>query len=822
MTQQYGPPGPQQPADEGWSGHPPPAPVPWQSGATPELLAAPSAGLPFGLTGADGKSALGMVARAFLPVLLPLTVLVAVLAHVALPDGHGGSLADWLRTAVVLLALSMGGRAVVDGSATVQGASAEMSVGFRLIPLTITLVLFVLMARAAARAERQDPSTGRAQLGARALVVGVTAGLALAAAAVLGRTSELYGVDLTAEFGGWSGGIAVGAGVPGTLLGTVLLVSLAGVLGRTWASASRPGPVTPPVPVRGGELRTALRILRTFAVGLLVTGAAFFLVALLYLAAVGNDLDGNRLQELAAVLGLGLNAVLALCLGALGVPLALGASGAGQRQVWLGGLDGSVGSGGSGGHRSLTLLDHPPALLALLLPVALLLCTAVRRSLREPVLPMSGRAVRPAAAVGFVAGLAGALLLRISSEASGSGGMPVAGDVTGSGAASVGPSLLWAPLICAAWAALAVWLVHLGPTLALSLPVRVPRAIAGRGIRPDWAAALAGTAPAPAGRRSPALRRGLVAVAGLALLAVALLVGVAAVNALVYTPEVAAEEYLAAVAAADPEGVVEQLRIPPALPGPLLDRNALRSDDFTAISDVSVGKAEVSGDHATVHVSYLVGDRTVDDTIELVTAEPRYGLLRTWKVAEALPMVELMPQLPLGAAFAGHPMSDGGYPALPGQYTFRAAPHPMLTAEAVPVLVTTDAVDEPPQMVPELRDGVLESAQRAVLAEVERCASRTELPAAGCAFLSNSWNRPDLTDVTVHITTMPTFSFVLDESGSLIIVTETEGELTLTGTETVPSFFGEPEQQRPYEDDVTFALDGSVIGSGSDMVVTLE
>ena len=817
MTEQDGTPGygrPQQLPDEPWVVQQ--QPPPWQ--LAPEVLAAPSTGLPLGLTPADGTAALRTVARVFLPVLVVLTILVAVLAQVALPHGHGGSLADWLRTAVVLTALAMGGRVSVEGSATVEGATAQMTLGLRLIPLTITLVLLGLVARAAVRAERQQPSSGRANLVARGLVLGLTAGLGLAAAAVIGRTSELYGVDLTAAYGAWSGGVAVGAGVPSTLLGTVLLVSLVAVLARAWARPRVPAADRP----RSAEAAAAVRILRTFAVGLLVAASVFLLVVLLYQAAVGDDLDGNRLQELAALLVLAPNAVLALSLGALGVPLASGASGSGQGRVWAGVLGDSVGSSAD---RSLTLFDYWPALLALLVPLALLVATAVRRSLRPPVLPFPGPAVRPAAGIGFVAGLAVALLLRISTVASGSGGVPVAGGISGSATAGAGPSLLWAPLLTATWAVLAVWVVRFGPTLALSLPRWLTRTVAGRGIRPEWAAALAGTAPAPAGRRSPALRGVLIAAAGLALLAIAGLGVVVVVNATVRTPEAAARGYLAAVADANPDAVLDHLRTPPASRGALLDADALASKDFTPISHVTVGDADVSGDRATVHVSYSVGGRRVDDTIDLVAGGRRYGVLRTWEVAETLPEVELVEQFPLGAEFAGRAMPGGRYPALPGQYTFRPAEHPMLTAAPAPVLVTTDHVDGSPQFVPEFKPGVLENADRAVRAAVERCARSTELPLQGCPFLTDSWYLPDLSDVTIRITRQPTFSYVLDgSSGSLLIQTETEGELTLTGTETVPSISGEPEQRRPFQEDFPFGfgVGGSVTGTPPNLVVTFD
>ena len=81
------------------------------------------------------------MARAFLPVLAGLTVLSAVVALVAAPDGHGGSLGDWLLTAVSLMALALGGRLVTSGSLSQDLVGASADVAVRVVPLVLTVVV---------------------------------------------------------------------------------------------------------------------------------------------------------------------------------------------------------------------------------------------------------------------------------------------------------------------------------------------------------------------------------------------------------------------------------------------------------------------------------------------------------------------------------------------------------------------------------------------------------------------------------------------------------------------------------------------------------
>jgi hypothetical protein len=227
-------------------------------------------------------------------------------------------------------------------------------------------------------------------------------------------------------------------------------------------------------------------------------------LAFLHRAYLTDDLDGDRWQALAGLVVFSANAVLVAALGALGVPMTFSGESRGDARL-LDFVDDAVSGGGSG---QWTLFDDRIWLLVLLVPLAVALGTAVRRSLRQPGVVIGTTGLKSAAAFGAAVGLVAALLVRVSVSGSVEGSAAIVGDASASASLAAGPSLLWAPLLGAAWAAFAVWALRWGPTLALSLPPRVTRAVAGRRIAPEWDAALAGSAPAPAGTRSRAGCRG--------------------------------------------------------------------------------------------------------------------------------------------------------------------------------------------------------------------------------------------------------------------------------------------------------------------------
>jgi hypothetical protein len=779
-----------------------------------------------GLTPDDLRSSLVVIAKTFAPVLAGLAVVIAVVTAVALPDDFSGSLADWLQTAVVVLALALGGRLVVDGSVAVDGVTAEVTTALRLMPLVVTVLVLGLVARATARAERQNPSAALPRLLARSALTGLVAGVITGLLALLASTSSPYGLDLGEQFD-IPASLDVGAGAFGAFLGATVLVLAAAAFARLAATHSL-GLLLPAAgrrdPERTRDLRVALRVLHSFAVALLAVAVVGLVLAFLDRAFLSDALDGGRLAVLGGLLVLGLNAALALALGVLGVPMTAAGQSKGSADL----MDAFHDSTGSSSSHSFGLLDSPWLLLVLLVPMAIALGTAVRRALREPGVVVTPRTVQLAAGLGAAAALAAALLVRVaasgtaaaSASASGNGGLAdvgIGGSLSGTAGFSANPSLLWAPLLGAVWAAAVVWAVRFGPTLALSLPPRAARLLAGRGISAEWSAALAGTAPAPAGHRSTAVRwTAVVAAAVVALAAVGSAV-VAVLNATVFTPEAAAADYLKAIADRDVAAVVAQLADPPkGNDQPLLSTKVLGSDDFSPINHPSIGAVHEYGDSATVDVAYVVAGHRVDDSISLSSGG---GLFRDWRVDESLPGVDSSSDSGLGRRIGGVALDDGSYLALPGRYVAHPADDPLLTADDSAFVVTTDSAQSP-SLEPRVKPEALSTARHAVDAVIAKCAAATTLPLHNCPFLTESrWD--DVTNPQITITEQPEYSLEYDEStGTLQIDTESNGWLTLTGTETADMFSG-PEQQSVHET-YWFNLNGEITVSGSGVRISFD
>ncbi|MCZ2830450.1 hypothetical protein O2W14_16555 [Modestobacter sp. VKM Ac-2986] len=802
-----------------WSPEPGPAPYAAPAPQPPAGPAAP-AQLPFGLTPDDLTGALRTVGRSLVPVLGGLTVLVAAVALIAAPDGHGGSLADWLRTAVLLLALSFGGRAVVDGSVGIEEVGAELAVGLRVLPLVVTVVALALVARANTAAERQTPSTGRSHLLARSLVTGLVAGVGLAIAVALSRTTSAFGADIAEEFDGAQ--VEIGAGALGALLGATVLVTVVAAVARARVAGPLPLPAALAAyrtPERAAGVRPVLATLSTFLLGLLAASAVGIAVTFLYRAFLTDDLDGGRWQALGALVVLGVNAVLVAALTALGVPLGVTASGRGDADV-LDFVDDVV---DGGRNAQWTLFDSKVWLLLLLVPLAVALATAVRRSLRRPGAAVGTSGLKTAAVIGAVAGLVAALLVRVSAAGAVEGSAAFVGEVSASAALSAGPSLLWAPLLGAAWAAFAVWVLRFGPTLALSLPPRLARALAGRDIAPEWAAALAGTAPAPAGTRSSAVRLGAVGAGALLVLGALGAAVVTAVNATVFSPQAAAEEYLDALADRDVAAVLDQLAEAPDAEGQLfLTEQVVGSEDYSPISDVSVGDVTEYGDAAEVDVSYSIDGQPFTESLPLVAGDARFGLFDTWEVATTLPTVSYYAGGELGAQVAGAELTQESYVALPGGYVAHAAEHPLLTSAPSRFMLTMDQSNSP-SMDPTVKPQALSDAEDAIEERLAECAASTSVPLTNCPFLSY-WSSysGDLSDVRMEVVEEPQYSLEYDSyDGVLDIVTESRGELRLTGTLTDTSWTGETTVE-PYEDEFTFTMSGDVSGTGGDLQVGFD
>jgi len=755
---------------------PPPAPVP------------PTPPSPFV---ADLLGALRTAARGVLPVLVGLVLLCAAVGLSASVAGADGSPADWLRAAVWLLGLGLGARLVAEGQVDAGMAAAGFDGAVRVLPLVVTVLVVVLLARAARRDERAHRSAGPGQLLQRAGLTGLVVGLAVLLLALVSRTSSVLGADL-GEVTDTRGGVTVGLGAVGALVVPALLVAVV-VAAARWAVV-RTGA---PRPAGWAEVLVVARVQRTLAAGVLAVAAIGILLYLVQ-QAISGDLpsadDGGAVVVVGLTLVLALNLVPIAGLALLGVPLTASATGAG-----------SIAGSGLGGFRAdqLSLADEPALLLVLLVPVLLVLGTAVRRTVRGVQLPLTGRSVGVAAGTGAVGALLLALLLRVWLSGGGSGSAFATGGVV-SAQASAGPSLLWAPLLGAVWSALAVAAVRVGPTLVLSTPAWLVRLVGGRRQHPQWLAAVAGTGPAPAGHRSAAVRGTVLGVGALALLGVVGVGALLVVRGAVLTPESALEDHLAALEAGD----VSVLG-PDGAPGPedvLLSPEVLGSGAYRPPTDAEVVTVSAYGSSASAGIRYTVDGEEVSDRLSLTRED---GLFGGWVVEQSASDVYVYDTEGLGLQVGGVDVPSGALRALPGTYTFGAADDDVLTAEDVTVAVGGYGFPDV-ELEPVVREEVTEKVSQAVDAVLADCAARTTVPMEGCPFLGRySYVPDDVTGLVVQVTQVPDWELELDYDGQLVIRSDYDGEGTVTGTR--PPYSFDPDQSpRPWDSTFSFSLDADV------------
>jgi hypothetical protein len=400
-----------------------------------------------------------------LTALVTFTAVVAVAAAGWMPTGRSGGLGDWAYTAVLLIALGLGGTLTAPGS----GPAADTVV--HVMPLVLTAAMVVPLVLLARREERRRPAARTRTRAVRAIASGATATVGLWAVATTSRQLAGGTVLLDAALGT---DLAV-APVP-TLGAAFVVVATVSFAARITAPPVIPALAPVPMSVRisspfsvaarpappvlpGRPMIEAFRLVVRYAAVLGV--AAALTSAVIAVTADGPDLYGRVLYgpELPGRLP---TAALLL----LGVPYA--ATGVGL------------------------VTDPGPWSFLLLIPVPAALVAAVWHTVSRPVsqrVTSFGTLVR-LCATSVVVVAAVAFTQRISvpfAEVSPDGG-------TGR-MLTAGPSpacALPAGLFCGMLLALAL---RVAPRFALVAP-RLLLVLPGR-VHPSWAAVLVGLDPLP-------------------------------------------------------------------------------------------------------------------------------------------------------------------------------------------------------------------------------------------------------------------------------------------------------------------------------------
>lgn len=250
--------------------------------------------------------------------------------------------------------------------------------------------------------------------------------------------------------------------------------------------------------------------------------------------------------------------------------------------------------------------------------------------------------------------------------------------------------------------------------------------------------------PAGAAERSTVLlptrppTAGLVAVAVVTGILLALTLPLVVVRGVLYTPEDTVERFFAALSDRDADAAWEQVDGggTRSTTNPLLSNEALGDPGYTPPEKVSVTDVDIEGKAATVAVEYEVAGGPMTGTLQLRRGGEDTGLIDRWRLSAgfllSLPVVSGDPDLRI----AGRTLpDDGSYgtsaEALPGAYRLSLADSALLEVVPAVVIAGTPAGDG---VTRQLKAGVDEKIRVQVRAWLDRCVQSTQVDPPGCPF----------------------------------------------------------------------------------------
>jgi hypothetical protein len=278
---------------------------------------------------------------------------------------------------------------------------------------------------------------------------------------------------------------------------------------------------------------------------------------------------------------------------------------------------------------------------------------------------------------------------------------------------------------------------------------------------------------------------------GLVLLLIIGAVVVNIVNSSVYGPDATVRSYLSAIAKGDASAANKL-----ADPGVKDEQAALLTDDVLSeasafIENPKVTSSRVSGDIATVRVSYSLDGTAYDGYIELSKAGKQGLFFDTWKidsplVGELPVYVSNSPAETTEAAINGTTVTFGdeySLAAYPAVYTVGAPGNDFFTAEEQSYTVATGSRASYDGVTLEVAptEALTTAVQEAVNAHLDECVKSTELDPEGCN-LRLTWysDFSSVDKVAYKIKDYPTVE--VDEYGSYFDATGGSYTADVTGT----------------------------------------
>ncbi|WP_228282533.1 hypothetical protein [Brevibacterium atlanticum] len=354
-----------------------------------------------------------------------------------------------------------------------------------------------------------------------------------------------------------------------------------------------------------------------------------------------------------------------------------------------------------------------------------------------------------------------------------------------------------------------------------------------------------GAAPAKPFDRKKATLVSVVA-GGAVLLLVAALIVVTQVNGHMFGPEATAEKYFSELSDGDAEGALKVADVDVPQESRTLLSNDILGGAKALPDDVTVGDADISGDTATVDVTYDVGGSKGNSTLTLHKAGKKALFFDDWALEspELLTLAVDTPGLQKVKVNGIDVDTDGSalaLPAFPGLYTIGLAEKSdLVTADPVEVraFLGDDADSEAegedvPRLAAQPSDAFRTEVDKQVKTLIDSCAKKTVAQPDGCPFGSSLADSYDATGLTWSISSYPTVTVADDTAGSdgysdpadatgpnggpaWLISSDSSGEALVTG-----SYDGFDDDE-PFDDTVTFDLNGTAEIVDGKVVITVS
>ena len=678
----------------------------------------------------------------------------------ALPTGSS-SLAPESLLAIMLQVISMGFGSSVTTSVAVWGANAQVTLGFMplLVPLLSTAAVWVW---SRIKREAGQPPASTLMLATVTGAILATVTLLLAAVAPWTITGLVPLTILAVSPSGW--------------VGAFVLVGAA-----TWFGA-RPGTVRPNSWAASiwGVVTAMGGLSFVVFLGLVVTFATHGALATLPLCGLNLVLLGDVVAMLGNV------------------------SMSSQVGTVIPGLSAAYGQGLSMFTPTLPGWAWLGVVLAVVFTISAGIVIYLRGGANGPA------AIARAAGVWALVGLAVQLIAGVHFAAS-VGGLVAQGSTDASMNLGIGPSTLTF-LVFAVWGAVVgVGAVWVAPRLAARLPaslidlVQMGLAV-GPALTPDptvtpgaqgvsstpqlaapaatlnaqpWVPVVANAPLKPLSRRTKTM---LGTTSALVVVLVAAAIAIPIVRSAAFGPESLVREYMAALETGD---VAKAITLSGYTPVQSVEGSLLTNDIYSKAtnrpSKSAISKVTVTGDTATIDVTYSTGSQTQHNTMTATRTSTAWLVVDHWKLDDGLPVASLSVNLEdtsvardltvNGIKLPDQVKEATQYAALPGTYQVEVAETKLLQGDSSTLNVPNGSASFTVRNRP--TNAFMTAAMDAATKAVNDCAARTDYAMIDtCPFSAGYEASGSATNVSYKIVTMPTWSF--DQVGSIWQVSSTK------------------------------------------------